>query len=691
MQLLDITLHNFKVHRDLHLEFPAGVTGIVGKNGQGKSSVFAAIEFLFTGTTDTDQKSDCITLGESEGWVSGNFLLNDKRGYIERHLSVSKVILRYDGKSLNKATEVKELWATLLQIDPVIFKNVIIAGQGVIPLLFSGDQSVREKIFQRIFMVPPTEKMRSVIWDKYIKLAPPEQMIEDVSVLEARQAEVAVESNRLNRAIDDQLQHVLAPATLTGVQGRITFLDKCIRDAVTRPTLEAQLAEKTSLQKAYQDRLAGELIVDASTLPALKVEQLKLLKQSQAYQNFQQLTKQHQEACTGLTDEIIEASDRQQAEKLQAEQKLAEERMTLGLAIDAAQKKLDQLGQLVGQPICPTCEQPIEDPLAAIQHIIAEKAINDALYDELGPKLVQAKNVSKAAQNQRFQLAGRQQRATALKIQLDNCQVTESVEDRLIEVNQQVEQLEQQIRLRQQVELSSAQLEGVIENLKGKLENLGHYDSDDGTPEDELVLMREVLATNQQRQDAIAQLRLQQGQCVKEVQLLDERIAVSKKHKDANDQRRRYLDTLQGIYDLFSTSVFPRMLVQSYGEYVQKYLQNNLDHFRIPYKARIAPGFKIEMLDKEERPLPTVSGGQSVIVGLCLRLALHRMFAQSFPMWLVDEGTTHLDEENRKLYFQLIEQLKKDDVIKQLIIIDHDGQLANVVDRVITIPTECTN
>ena len=83
--------------------------------------------------------------------------------------------------------------------------------------------------------------------------------------------------------------------------------------------------------------------------------------------------------------------------------------------------------------------------------------------------------------------------------------------------------------------------------------------------------------------------------------------------------------------------------------------------------------------------------GQKVIVGLCLRLALHRLFAQSFPMWLVDEGTTHLDADNRRLYFQLIEQLKRDNVIKQIIIIDHDGSLSRVVDNIINVPITCTN
>lgn len=690
MQLTSITLHNFKVHRDLHLDLLPGVTGIVGKNGKGKSSILSAIDFLVTGTTDTDQKSDCITLGESEGWVSGNFLLHDKQGYIERHLSVSKVVLRYDGKTLNKATEVKELWATLLQIDPVIFKNVIIAGQGVIPLLFSGDQSVREKIFQRIFMVPATEKTRGIIWDKYIKLAPPERLIEDASVLEARQVEVAVKSNQLQRSADECMQHILGGATLTGVNTRITFLDKCIRDAYQRPELELQLGELMALQTSYQTRLTSELTVDASTLPALKVKQLTLLKAAQAFQTYTQLVKQHQAAIAGWSVNEIAEAEQQQVQADLVELQLNDEKLQLDILIRTGKDKIAQLGLLLGHATCPTCKQTVNNPLEAIQQIKEELAGSQALLVGLLPKLAAARGLTSVAQNRRFQLVGQQQNSDALRVQLDNCTVVAPVEAELCSVTTEVEELEQKVRLRQQVELQAAQLNGAIENLRGRLNNLGSYDAD-GTPEEELALMHSVLLVNQERHATIAELKLQQGQCVKEIELLDERIACAKTHKASNEQRRKYLDTLQGIYDLFGTTVFPRMLVESYGKYVEKYLQINLDHFHIPFKAHIASGFKIEMLDSAKRPLPTLSGGQNVIVGICLRLALHRMFAQSFPMWLVDEGTTHLDDENRRLYFQLIEQLKRDAVIKQLIIIDHDGQLANVVDRVITIPIECTS
>jgi DNA repair exonuclease SbcCD ATPase subunit len=59
------------------------------------------------------------------------------------------------------------------------------------------------------------------------------------------------------------------------------------------------------------------------------------------------------------------------------------------------------------------------------------------------------------------------------------------------------------------------------------------------------------------------------------------------------------------------------------------------------------------------------------------------MFAKSFPIWIIDEGTNHLSETNRVKYFELINALRKQKVIDQIIVIDHDERLKDVVDQII--------
>jgi exonuclease SbcC len=135
-------------------------------------------------------------------------------------------------------------------------------------------------------------------------------------------------------------------------------------------------------------------------------------------------------------------------------------------------------------------------------------------------------------------------------------------------------------------------------------------------------------------------------------------------------------------YDVLHTSQFPRRLVQTYGTVVEEELQQQLQRFDLPYRANINEDFRI-VVTRDGHVVPRLSGGQEMVVGLCLRLALHSMFSQAFPMLIIDEGTTHLDEENKKLYFQCVKDLKADKIIQQLIIIDHSSLLTEAVDHVI--------
>lgn len=689
MQLRTLTLHNFKTHHDLTLTFGPGVTGIVGKNGKGKSSVIEAIDFLFTGYTVTDQKASMIRLGATEGWVSGTFELNGQEGYLERHLSESKVVLRYGGKTYKKATEVQQLWNKLLQIDPVIFHNVIIAGQGDIPLLFCGDQSVREKIFQRIFMVPPTEKIRTVMWDRFIKQAPAERHVEDESVLEAQEATLAAAKNATDREIDQLLPHVLDAPALHSVRGRISYLDKCIKDAVTRPALLAR-------ERELVDELAGIIqareqleVVDVTGLQGLRDKLIKLSLAQRSYSNRLKLQQQlDQLNCPDDLDQQIgaaklhlqecEVSNTQcQAAKLGVETRLAD--------LSARMKKL---AALLTVENCPTCNQPLHDVNESRKLLEADYQAAQTAMAEQVTAGVTRRNAWLAAKQAVDDLLSLKMKSSTLKIQLADLPASFDPAE-LTTTQTEINKLEALVKEQQQLELKQARLETTIAQVRGQLDNLSVYD-EAGTPEEELTLMHQVVAENTKRQEEINQLRVVSGQQAREIELLETRLKDSIENRKYNEQRKTYLDSLQNVYELLSSSVFPRLLVESYGEYVEKYLQANLENFSIPYTAKIRPGFKIDMLDTDGRTLPVLSGGQKVVVGLCLRLALHRLFAQSFPMWLVDEGTTHLDDENRKLYFQLIDQLKKDNILKQIIIIDHDAQLSSVVDNVITLPL-CTN
>ena len=60
MNLKNLTLVNFRKFKNTTIEFPDGVTGIIGLNGAGKSTIFEAIAWVLYGSVAARTPSDQI-------------------------------------------------------------------------------------------------------------------------------------------------------------------------------------------------------------------------------------------------------------------------------------------------------------------------------------------------------------------------------------------------------------------------------------------------------------------------------------------------------------------------------------------------------------------------------------------------------------------------------------------------------
>jgi len=154
---------------------------------------------------------------------------------------------------------------------------------------------------------------------------------------------------------------------------------------------------------------------------------------------------------------------------------------------------------------------------------------------------------------------------------------------------------------------------------------------------------------------------------------------------EKNKKRDEYVSVLNSLYELFHTSKFPRSLIQTYASTVSEYMNSVLASFDFPYTAKVNESFGIDVFNDEGLGLPAISGGQQVMVGFSLRLALHNMFVGAFPFMIVDEGSYGLNSENAKKYFEIIRSLGKDSKFKQVIVIDHHNELSEYVDNTINL------
>ena len=684
MILDELTLRRFRNHESLTVQFKPGVTGIVGRNGSGKSSIIESIGFLFTGEAD-DPKDQVITAGSNgTAYVRGTFTLNDKVGTIERALDTSRVTLEYDGLKLHKAGEVKELWAKLLQVDNHIFQHVIMAKQKKIPELFSGDTAVREKAFQRIFMVPNTEKLRSLIWDGYLKSCPPPLPEDDLTALDRQIAEIQMV---LNPKLEQQAlmaNSVLEERQVSAVMSYEDFYKKCIRDAEQRPLLEAQRKELSSNIELFTGKIAEitQVLQDwPKDLEQQKQERYAAQERHYAYNK--KLTKLGNAKVTLINLQVDGLALELEIPALE------ENRNTFGgqgLALDIELANLVReqatLSSLVSSPTCPTCHQPLQDVAAHLAEI-QQKLFNGK---EKRAGLTQQFNEATAVLTLKKSRLAQWKTATEqiglLQEQLQASEVDATYDEGPMEainmliVSQKMFETELNTAINGKVKAEAS-----LSIVNERVSHLVTYEGNSSAAE-ELSLMQEVLQRHHGRIQEINTLNLEIMQLRTEIQMYQQRRTTSAENHEKNMDRTEYMNKLRIAYDVLHTSQFPRKLVQTYASVVEEELHQQLQRFSLPYNARINEEFRI-VVTKEGHIIPRLSGGQEMVVGLCLRLALHSMFSQAFPMLIVDEGTTHLDEEAQKLYFQCIEDLKKDKVIQQLIIIDHSAQLIDAVDHVI--------
>ena len=685
IQLDELTLKRFKSHEDTTIEFKPGVNAIVGPNGSGKSSILQAIDFVFTGQSE-ENKEDLITKGSlGSSYVKAKFTLNGKPGEIERHLDSSKVVLKYNGEVKNKSIEVKDVWAKLLQIDSHIFKHVIIAHQKRVPELFAGESSVREKAFQKIFLVPNTEKLRTTIWNNYINTAPPAFACEDAMELQGKIDEVQRKLTPMQHKIDVLSAAILTDQQVVSVINSVEWYKRCIKDAENKPKLDAaknDIDSKLSLLLAKETQLAEILsLIDIRTLTQQQRELLhaRALFSVKMQRNDDLLKAK---ASFNWTPEYIELTTQTLNESSRREELRLMELAQCKLAIESTTTELAHFKEVKGHDKCPTCKQSLEDVAKFVSDLEAKLAVHSNELTQLQAQYLLDHNATVNCQDTLNRYSAAKQRIANLEKELLNYKDVNFTYKDLEQVDKTINDFRSYSTELESVRLSLNKLQVEQAVIESQLASLVNYEGT-STAAEELTIMSEVIRVNRERNDELQRVKMDVVQLTTELSMLNERLQVSRKNQDKNIKREIYLSKLKTIYDSLHTTQFPRKLIQTYSTLVEEELLINLQRFNLPYTPRIEDGFKISMLNKEGHVMPTLSGGQEMIVGLCLRLALHSMFSQSFPMLIIDEGTTHLDVDNAKRYFNCIQELRKDQVIKQLIIIDHNPDLADVVDHVI--------
>ena len=157
MFIKTVTLRNYCQHEDVTVELGAGLNGIIGSNGRGKSNFLDAIRFLLTGESNNPgKKEDNLRWGAKTGWVEGTIRFGDTDYYLKRWITSAKAEMAWKDNTggeqkLTKVAEIQNTLNALTGSTAKVLLDAVLVPQGAINAVLFQRPGDRLKEFQRVF------------------------------------------------------------------------------------------------------------------------------------------------------------------------------------------------------------------------------------------------------------------------------------------------------------------------------------------------------------------------------------------------------------------------------------------------------------------------------------------------------------------------------------------------------------
>lgn len=265
MQILSVTLRNFKSHADRHITFEPGTNAICGENGAGKTSVLEAIAWTLFNHRGSYRTEDLIRNGNGSAQARVAFISSrDGRTYeVER--CTTKGYTLFDPQ-LGERLEYHHIEQEVL---PWLRQHLGVAPGTDLARLFANTIGVPQGTFTADFLKTAEDRRR--VFDSILKVEEYKKVTQEMLSLE-KYAKAQVEE--LERAIaryDEALQ------ALEPTQQRVVELREQV--AAGEAQLQQWQMELVGLQQR-RDALKAE----ASQIQALQTQQQQVAGQREAKQ-----------------------------------------------------------------------------------------------------------------------------------------------------------------------------------------------------------------------------------------------------------------------------------------------------------------------------------------------------------------------------------------------------------------------
>ena len=667
--LNEIELANFLSHSSTKLGFNKGVTVFVGQNGAGKSSIIDGITFALFGQHTRNSNKGLVRRGANQAYSKVNFSISDRQ---------FEAIRKIDSKGTVSAQFFEKKDGTLLPLAAGERKQF--------------GESMTKTIESLIGMDFDKLKVASIVQQGELNSiinADPKKFKELVNAI--------IGIDKLDTAFE--IMKEVVENFRSSIREKLEYDDMDIEslkikiDVATREIKQAepQKKEMLSRKKAQENELAQlQKKIDTESVKELKIKELETRKS--------ELVQYVKTAISALKKEIQEKEKKFSdcdgcficiSSKKETESQITKIENEFESSRKKIQEFLEKLGKLGGQEElagklklqdgkCPVCNSKVE----SLNPLFEEEHIHNEIV-KIRNRLDSLTKLEKDNREKKLDLEQKLQKAL-------NAERTLSVHG--------IRQPQELAQLKEEISMLKNNIQGIPSELNSS-ENLVHLAID---PHSESLC--KTIKTIQEETMGFdltdfQNLKISFDQKRKSLSMIEQEIgAVTQKIRTAKEQQEKISQTIE---DLVLVKKYVSQLEEIRGQIfnrdgpvatsLRSWALNLISQKASEYLSTFNVKIQRVLLQEKARDvgiscysgstileLDSLSGGEKVSVALALRLGMaHILGSSNLNFIILDEPTTHLDEERRKSLVGILSHAFEANLgaISQFIIITHDSEI----------------
>jgi len=667
-------------HTEQEYLYELGITGILGRNGAGKTNFIDVTQFFsITGKTPKNvKKEELLKWGCVEGWTDFWFQpdkVNTTRYTLTRALHNSSATLSWtdaDGtkQSVRGAEKIEALMVEFLGMDFDLFRETRFCGQDELVAIFRQTPAERLGYFQKIAGVKQAEILRTIL----------QKQVNSLPVYPDRSEQIQNLEQQLSA---NQAELLRVQAALAAGTDPATFQAR-YREAllISAATSSEQVQQQIQQLTGYKAQLEAKLVQDLAAIPAAPDRVAPVTQESiQAYRNWQ-LRQQWTQALAAEPQKLVP-----EPAKPEPPDASNYEKATALLQEFAPKHRLMQTG------VCPTCGHASD---------AGEREEFLTWYRELTAMHGELKRVY-TEQKQVYDM----QQARWQQVCAGNAHVQQSIANMQAQLAQlpEVTGFDEAAHL-QQVEASQlwASRQQAYEDALRRIEEprrrteiaslqqqVDKLSATSPVSQAEIDAARQrCLAMEEQTRQWQALLQ-SKGACETTQRLLQQQLADYNKDVSKAQHVALVRQRLERCRDVLHREQLPSVVMRRFMDGINAYIMEYLGHFATDFSAYIDENF--ELLAEFRGVVVSanrLSGGQKVALAIAFRFAMADMMSRSAPIMVMDEPTTWLDADNVDRVADVLRVVRR--VVEKgvyMMIATHEPRILSAMNRQFEVGASC--